>query len=461
MTSHFQNNIKAFKKNCPEVAGLADTIPESMEVFGSRKGPVTARYRGRLLHSAYDPVKEADAFSRDIPGGCSIGLYGFGLGYHIESLLEKIGPGGKLLAIELNSGLLATAFQVRDLTHLAEDPRFELVFGAEEKNTAERITQAMPALMQEDSGIPRFLFHPASFECLPEAFPNIAIALEVIRLERRVPVLFGDLEQSNAEHNRDAVLASPGIRQLYGRYANRPGVLVSAGPSLDGLRPFLPFLSRHCILGCVDTALPVLSTLGVTPHFVFSLDPQDASFSHFEPCLDGVVPLVFTPSSNPKIIRNYKSEHYVVFKEGHAATVAQEPLAREKGLTQAGGSVSCLALDCLLKMGCDPVFLIGQDCAHSGNRPYASTGTPAAPAALETRDHRQSLIPVAGCQGAPIPTTHTLYSYLRTLEQIIEANPQQRVFNLSSQGARIAGAPEVGTLGELLPLLNQEKGLKT
>jgi hypothetical protein len=42
-----------------------------------------------------------------------------------------------------------------------------------------------------------------------------------------------------------------------------------------------------------------------------------------------------------------------------------------------------------------------------------------------------------------------MYSYLRTLEHIIKANPGTRVFNLHSHGAEIEQAPALGSMNEI------------
>jgi hypothetical protein len=46
-------------------------------------------------------------------------------------------------------------------------------------------------------------------------------------------------------------------------------------------------------------------------------------------------------------------------------------------------------------------------------------------------------------------TDQVMYSYLRTLEHIIKANPDTRVFNLYSHGAEIEQAPVLGSANEL------------
>lgn len=465
MNPVFLKNIEAFKIKMPAISRLSESTSPSMELFPSKCGPTTGRFKEILLHSSYDPIKEAAGFASKIPLGSRIGLYGFGLGYQVEALLEKIGPNGELIVIELNPDILSASFSLRDMTHLANDARFQLVYSDKETEAAEKISEAMSRLGQEGDQSPMFLFHPSSYECLPLNFPNILRALEVLRLERKVPTLFGNLEQRNSKINWDTVKQSPGFLQLQNKFRDKPALLVSAGPSLDGFIPFLPTLADFCITGCVDTALPLLASAGVHPDFVFSVDPQSESFLHFENHLTCTASLVFQPTAHPKIIRHFQGEKYVIFKEGHRTTQENETLAGEKGMTQAGGSVSCLALDCLIQMGCDPILLVGQDCAFPGGRVYGRKGEEQLEEATiitretsagelqSTRSRRYEKVHVTGCQGQNLFTSPALFSYLRTIDQIAETHPEVRILNLSSQGALIERAASIGSLKELMTLL--------
>ena len=65
----------------------------------------------------------------------------------------------------------------------------------------------------------------------------------------------------------------------------------------------------------------------------------------------------------------------------------------------------------------------------------------------KTRDKKQ--MQVKGTQENFLLTDQVMYSYLRTLEQIIEAHPETRVFNLNSHGAEIEHAPTLGSINEL------------
>ena len=465
MTEVFLKNRQALASRFAGLDSLTPRLPPDLLIQPAATGEPTVRYRGRWIHSVYDPRKEAATFAAEIKPGTRLCLYGFGLGYTAEAVLERLGPDGALLVLELNPDLLAAALQSRDLTPLAGDPRFHLVFAETEDQAAACMAQGMSWLDPGRRGTPEIRFHPPSWECLPPGFGRIANALEVLRLERRVPVLFGDLESRNFALNREALPQTRGIKALKNRHRGQPALLISAGPSLDGLLPFLPSLARRCLAGCVDTALPVVRGLGLSPDYVFTLDPQEQSFSHFEDHLDCTASLVFTPTANPRVIQQYQGPKVVVFKEQQTATRHETRLEQEKGTTRAGGSVSCLGLDCLIQMGCDPIVLVGQDCAFPGLRGYARGAdarerngvwaSPGQSSADAQKDHARRHKPVAveGCNGSEVITSPVLFSYLRTLEQILKAHPGTQVLNLASHGARIPAARSIGSINELLTVL--------
>jgi hypothetical protein len=458
--NHFyENNIKSLKARAFESATLPDTFSNKISVMDTASGLPTLRFENILLHSSYDPEKEARRFAEKLPSGACVCIYGFGLGYHLTAILDKIGPQGHLLVIELNPDILTAALQLRDQTKIFAHDHFHLIYGTDEAEVSRKISSQMSVLTHAHQL--EVLFHTPSFKCIPTAFPALTNALEVLLLERRFPAIFGDLEEENYSRNKQAVANAPGINVLKNSGKGRPGVLVSAGPSLDLTLPYLHRLQKDFLIACVDTSFPILINNDIQPDFVFSLDPQIDSVEHFIGCPAGNTKLIFTPTANPQVLTSFSGERYVVFKGGHRLSQGNEAVVTEKGITQAGGSVACLGLDMLIHFGCDPIFMLGQDCAFAGNRYYSSyskfndqlqnkiqKGTPLKNLHQEkTRDKKQ--MQVKGTQENFLLTDQVMYSYLRTLEQIIEAHPETRVFNLNSHGAEIEHAPTLGSINEL------------
>ncbi len=462
LDNHFyKNNIKSLKACVSPSGDIPETFSHKISVLATASGQPTLRFANILLHSSYDPEKEAHRFADKLQAEACVCLYGFGLGYHLKAILDKIGPKGYLLVIELNPDILTAALKLRDHTKIFEDNRFRLIYGTDEAEVSREIAHEMSRLTREHTDQLEVLFHAPSFKCIPSSFPSLSNALEVLLLERRFPAIFGNLEKANYSLNREIITSSPGINVLKNSQKGRPGILVSAGPSLDLTLPYLHRMQNKILIACVDTSFPILVNNNIQPDFVFSLDPQIDSAGHFINCQAKNTKLIFMPTANHNVLKNFSGERYVVFKEGHRLSKDNTAIMNEKGTTQAGGSVACLALDSLIQFGCNPIFLVGQDCAFSGNR-YYSSHTPfnsqlqkniSKIKSLEilhqekTREKKQLVVKCT--QGNSLHTDQVMYSYLRTLEHIIQANPGTRVFNLNSHGAEIEQAPVLGSFNEI------------
>ncbi|MFQ5717719.1 MAG: motility associated factor glycosyltransferase family protein, partial [Nitrospinales bacterium] len=456
MDNFFEKNIAALSARVPAAGLLKNRLSEKVEVQTTPSGMATIKYDRLLIHSAYDPEKEGRTLARNVKPGSFVCLYGFGLGYHLLPILDRIGPEGFLLTIELNPEILAAAMILRDQSDLLSHNRFHLIFGVKEPEVASEISRYMrlfrdspDRLEPQDGGGLEVLFHAPSFKCMPRHFTRIANALEILLMERRVPAVFGDLEDQNYALNKDVVARSPGIKSLRGKRANQPAVLVNAGPSLDDAIPYLRELQRMSLLACVDTSFPILCREGIAPDYVFSLDPQEVSFSYFADHIERPVRLIFTPTANAKIVRHCPGEKIVVFKEGRSLSNGNDPLMLEKGTTRSGGSVSCLGLDSLIQLGCNPIILAGQDCAFSGNRTYSRysnyheqtlqrvDGACTAAASHLDKTFERKRIAAPGYDGAQVFTDQVLYNYMRNIEQIAQTHPETKIYNLFAHGARI------------------------
>ncbi len=464
MSDYFKKNKLLLEKHSSAAKELAEGLPPTIRVQSTPTGEDTVWHNDMLIHSMYDPVKEGRAFANKVGPGSQVCLYGFGLGYHIKSLLEKIGPSGFLLVTELNPDLVLAAMTLKDQSAILSDERFHLVFGFNEEKVAAEITDYMGRLQEECKGKLDVLFHPPSFKCIPSTFPRLTNSLEVLLLERRFPAVLGSTEQENYELNIELVRQSPGINELNCEHNGKPGILISAGPSLDDILPYLQQMRGDAVLACVDTTLPIPAREGIHPDYVFSLDPQEISFEYFRENLGSTAKLIFTPTANSKIVHSYQGEKYVVFKEG-SKFIDNDSVADKKGSTPAGGSVSCLALDVMIQLGCNPIFLTGQDLSFPSNRNYSRFSNNNEQIMDKVNDkislkkshlaktRESKTISVETNDGREVTTNQAMYSYLRAIEELAAAAPETTIYNLCSHGAQIDHVISLGSVNELIKIL--------
>ena len=465
MSHFFKNNMKLLEKHSSCTKHLTEPLPSSIKVQKTPSGDTTVRFKNILIHSMYDPVKEGQAFAEKVTTGSQVCLYGFGLGYHIDALLEKIGSSGFLLAIELNPDLLLAAMILRNQSKALLDERFHIVHGLNEEIVSTEIVKYMGKMQSINTKDLEVIFHSPSFKCIPSSFPQLTNSLEVLLMERRFPAILGDLEKENYVLNKEIVEQNAGINFLRSKHKGKPGLLVSAGPSLDDILPYLKQIDKKFILACVDTALPILSREGIVPDYVFSLDPQEDSFQYFRDYLESSAKLIFTPSANTKVVHYYKGEKFVVFKKTSSQFKEEESIINSKGSTQSGGSVSCLALDVLIQFGCNPIFLTGQDLSFPCNRIYSSFSNnnkqmmdKLDSVSMLKENHKaasrkEKTVTVENIAGDKVATNQAMYSYLRAIEEIAAVNPETKIYNLCSHGAQINNVIPLGSANELMKFL--------
>ena len=133
----WSKNLSALRRRQPEVADRLEGLERSVEVEGTttREGLLVHRYRGKLLHSQWDPYREAKLCASRF-AAIRPWVFGFGDAYHIEALLEE-GQREELEVFEPDGRLLRAVLEDRDLTHLLN--RVTLTVGETPAGVVDRV----------------------------------------------------------------------------------------------------------------------------------------------------------------------------------------------------------------------------------------------------------------------------------------------------------------------------------
>jgi len=114
----YTKNLSALRSKYPLLVQKIEKVEvlSSVEVIQSKIGLPTLRVRnngneGILLHSAYDPLKEAKNFisSYDLKQTQFLAILGSGLGYHIREVLKNCFWIKLLVIVEPNVSLFKTS----------------------------------------------------------------------------------------------------------------------------------------------------------------------------------------------------------------------------------------------------------------------------------------------------------------------------------------------------------------
>ena len=423
----------------------------NIELLQTRTGLFTANCGGILVHSKFDPVKEAQRFADGCklsPGDC-VFLYGFGLGYHVKEVARRIGKSGHLIVLELNSDLYQAAMKVCEIKNISSLCELDVVI------SPDKIVETLNSVAHSEAGENKnwkTVIHQTSFKCIPEEHKKIAQLFEMRLLEDRTQHKFKSLYLNNFRKNLSRVILSAGINNFVGQYEGMPAVIVGAGPSLDDSLKVLKDIQDKIFIVAVDTSAKVLVSEGIRPDFIVTVDPQERTCRHFEGIWNCRVPLLFTPVCASEVIEKYKGPLIVFLQKSHSVTGRFDDILKDKGFSSEGGSVSCIAFDLMIQFGFNPIIMAGMDYSYPNFKAYSANSFESEQLrhfthryntlemAHRKRIEAEKVVKVNSYTGNDVLSTLSLCSYKKNIEKLVAINRQKVTFyNLDVNGAFIDG----------------------
>ncbi|MDR3237874.1 MAG: DUF115 domain-containing protein [Spirochaetia bacterium] len=334
------------------------------------------------LHSAFDPVTEAERGAAAVENGRAshIIVSGLGLGYHAAALKKKY-PDTVIIILERDA----------EAVRLARKHCPENISGAHIINSKnEGFFEFFEGFdINSFKGIAHYIHRP-SYQIEPDFYDELTEAFKE-QISSRVSDMLTRFEFEerwikNIFANLHHLTSSLPVSKLFRKFIGCPGIIVSAGPSLRKNIAQLKELKNKAVIVCVDTAYKVCVKSRITPHIVMTIDAQKHSVKHFLGV--GCEALLLADMvSCPAILRSYNGHKALsatakFFTDSKGRTTREttpimdwiEKSTPSPGDIQSGGSVATSAFDLLLNMGCAPIILAGQDLAYTG-REIHSAGT--------------------------------------------------------------------------------------
>ncbi|MDX2145896.1 MAG: 6-hydroxymethylpterin diphosphokinase MptE-like protein [Planctomycetota bacterium] len=371
-----ERNLKALAVASPGLVERLRGVPaEGRAVFGrSDEGVPWMGLSGgpgspaQQLTSRRRPLEEADRLiSRFDVAAHGVGIVlGFGAGYHVAAIAERMGRSGIVLVFEPDLPLLRAALERVDFSEVFANANVAIF---DDEHDSARLSASLAGVEGVVAIGAKIVTHPPSKarlgnrgEIFCEGFTNVLRALRTSVVTTLMQV---DVTVRNLLQNADAYATALGVRDLSGCARGRPAVVISAGPSLrrniDQLAD--PRVRERVVLIATQTTLRPLLARGVRPHFVTALDYHEVSARFYEGLtpadVEGVT-LVVEPKANPAILRAWPGLVRCP-SDPVLDRLLGDGLARNMGQLPAGATVAHLAYYLARHLGADPVILVGQD----------------------------------------------------------------------------------------------------
>ena len=370
------------------------------------------------IHSNSDPVMEANILVENIfdPEKSKYIVWGLGLGYHIEQLVQ-ISMGAtdihvyddkkELLNISLKYGV-TKSIQENFVFHY--DPDGKLF---------------SKSLTEKKTGV---LLHYPSIKTIRNQHWKKSI--EKLYMGWNGTTQFKKALAINFRKNHE--LIHKNVDEICKDITEKEVFLVAAGPSLDDSLEVLKNKRKEDIIVSVGTVLKKLIELSITTDFTVVMDPQARTIKQIEGIENTRIPMIIGSTAYWEFADRYQGEKYISYQKDYDLS---EKKAREGGynLYATGGSVTTLALSLLLRMGAKRINLVGVDMAFPNGRSHAQN----------TMDQKKidctGMEMVGSVSGESLYTDKKMLSYLRWIENEIAKYPQIEVYNYSKIGAKIKG----------------------
>jgi len=407
------------------------------------------------LHSPRDPQREADEWveSLDLADDAqAVIVMGFGLGYHVRSILAKLPDNARLFVYEPDARLLWLAIEQAGATDLIEDRRLKILCTIEKSRLLDEWMKTAITLI----AAPKPIEHPASVRRDPEGFAGakdeIQQVIAFLKTSINTVIINGKTTATNVIANLACYASHGGMERLRNHYRGCPAIIVAAGPSLRKNLHLLKAAVGKAVIIAVQTSFQMLLDSGIEPTFVTSLDYHEIIARFFERVpQDCGTELIVEPKATSRV---------PVLHTGPISFVGSDyadDLLREMKLNRprlrSGATVAHLSFYLAEYLGCDTTIFIGQDLSFSDGvfytpgtmhedvwRPELSRFSSMEMKQWEmiARD-RAILRKVPAAAGGHVWTEERMFSYLQQFERDF-ANTRCRVIDATEGGALKAGA---------------------
>ncbi|RHX93333.1 hypothetical protein DLM76_14720 [Leptospira yasudae] len=337
---------------------------------------------GFLFHSRFNPTSEGERISEQIPIPASqretVLIFGFGLGYHVESFLKRVPEPVNVLILEPVVALkpIAEKFSERiSKSYEAEGHKIRMIFGLEEF-----LSKPLSSWLFEGVDKVTPFLHPVysrKFQDLALSFLDSLKQTSQSRISQNQAAkdYFQKIWTRNFVRNLSSIFKNSNSSSIVAGakkdfFRDKTLLFTGASPSLEDETNWIREHRNRFHLLASDTSLGWLLGSGIFPDAVLSIDSSRGTIFHFRNILPPEIPILtwlggssyLFDLPNPKWI--YFSTH-PLDQILRSLFFAEAPLLENPSLNMAGIAVSFAK-----QLSYGRILLKGVDFQRSGGRTH-------------------------------------------------------------------------------------------
>lgn len=437
-----------------EVKKYEDNIDPSIEVLEAKNGSptlqITTDGQVQYLHSKYDPIQEAKRLVSqytEVEKYKHVFFYGIGLGYHIDAFLEVF-PHVTYTLYEPKPTIFQYFLKTKLLTDLPKHTLKNLFL---ESSTADSLQFFHQFANTINENI-LFVALPSYERIFQTQFKEFTVKFKEIinnkRVQFRTNVAFEKRWTINSMINFPEVIETSNVLTDMDtqNFANKPVLLVAAGPSLAEEIENLRYIKENKLayIFSVGSAINTLIEYGIYPHAACTYDPSELNQVVFkklkEQKIDSI-PLFFGSSVGYETLENYLGPKLHILS--NQDTVSSYYLNHVEGIEleriNDAPSIAVFMLQLLYKLDCNPIILVGQNLAYKNNFRYSKGIEYEHVTSSISEQELEATIKVESVDGLEILTSPSYNRMRQQLEMYINNFKHVEVINTTTGGANITG----------------------
>lgn len=428
---------------------------QPIEVVETKTGlptvQITVNGRPQLIHSKYDPIKEAERlvqqYAEKIDQYDHIFFYGVGFAYHVEQFLEKY-PDKKFTLYEPNPAIFYRYMCQRKIETLPVKQMKHLFVEWNQELGSQFLTNFAYGL--KDNVL--LVIHPAYSRLFPSQLEQFTINFKNKVQEKRMSfgadVTFAKRWTLNSLMNLPTTLQTPNLLvDKKDVFKDKPVLIVSAGPSLADEYDNLRYIKENGLayILSVGSANRALIANDILPDAVCTYDPQEHNYQVFMPMLENhidTIPMIYGTSVGYETIQKYQGPKlHVITSQDTVTPYYMDTKSQAIEIVDDAFSIAIVTLQLLAKMQASMIILVGQNFAFRDNFFYAKDikrGDKSAE--VQEKDLEDEMF-VQDVYGNKVRTNAGFNQMRLSFEKYIAAYGLTNVVNTTKGGAAINGAP--------------------
>lgn len=450
----FEKNISELEKKNPILAKKIKDFPyekvKSIEAYEAESKNIIISYKGVLLHSNEDPLREAKSIwhktvKNELRSNDIQVIYGLGLGYLFKR--AYVNANSRILLFEPSIELLRFVLENVDFsTELADDR----VFVVDNQIDAAKFFEEK--YLSGDKI--EVLFLPSYIQLDQAGLLSLSSKLfETVKdknIDQNTTLLMSSITTRNFLYRTRFIEKYSPVDNLAGSCKDKTAVIIAAGPSLkNDLKLIKKNRDKFIVIAILPT-LALLKDNGITPDFVTVADPtyQAPKLGKYKDDLEDIN-LVLESRADFNLDELKFKSNFVYFPiiDKISETIFKSIPNNKIKLLHPCASVSILSFRLAELLGCKEVIFSGLDLAMTDDKFYAGD----VDVKILDQNNKQLTIKVnedeykiittttKSANGSEVKTRGDYLLFIREFEKLAKDNPEIKMINTAVNGALIQG----------------------